>query len=153
MTAPTCCGPVEPRTGADVYPHRADLAHLRFFVCTRCAARVGCHRETGKPLGTLAGPELRRARRILHDRRFDPLWQSHPGGENPRPPAHRRSMAYGFLAARLGIERSECHTGMFDLARCRAAWRALRDVTWNDVEVWHAEKKAAEAREEEPAHA
>lgn len=62
-------------SGEHIYPHRQDLYWKRFWVCTQCQdAYVGCHGETDRPLGTCAGPELRKMRRRCHDA-FDPLWK------------------------------------------------------------------------------
>lgn len=126
------------KTGRDVYPHRADLADLRIWVCMSCLARVGCYPGTTKPLGSPANAKLRRARMILHEQRLDPLWiyasRKKYGAQN-----HRRTLVYKYLAHRLGIDLSITHTGMFDLERCRAAWRALKGVTFEDVDQFHKE--------------
>ena len=39
-----CQKPAELVTGATIYPHRNDLAHLRFWRCVPCEAYVGCHK-------------------------------------------------------------------------------------------------------------
>lgn len=46
-------------SGNVIYPHRPDLAYLRFWQCAPCAAYVGCHKGTTKPLGRIANAELR----------------------------------------------------------------------------------------------
>ena len=62
--------------GAEVYPHRADLAKLPFWKCDKCGNFVGCHHNTKhrtRPLGSIPTPELREARKELHAL-IDPMW-------------------------------------------------------------------------------
>jgi len=73
-----------------------------------CDSYVGCHGETGEPLGTLANAELRELRKRAHSV-FDKLWKSGP---------YARGDAYAELAEKLGISKAECHIGMFDEAMC-----------------------------------
>ena len=79
------------------------------WACDPCDARVGCHRGTTMPLGRLANRELRRWKSRAH-KAFDPLWKTK---------AMSRSKAYGLLANALGIHKSACHIGMFDVDLCR----------------------------------
>lgn len=104
-----CNQPAELVTGADIYPHRKDLASKRFWRCSPCAAWVGCHPGTDKPLGRLANAELRTAKQAAHAA-FDPIWRS---GD-----VHR-GVAYRSLAKKLGLSIEQCHIGMFDIAMCR----------------------------------
>lgn len=65
-----CCGCqclVEARltTGAEVYPHRDDLAELPFWRCDICKNWVGCHWKTAdrtRPLGNIPTKEIKAAR-------------------------------------------------------------------------------------------
>ncbi len=104
-----CAQPAEPCTGADIYPHRPDLAHKRFFRCAPCGAYVGCHENTRKAFGRLANAELRAWKMRAHAA-FDPLWKS---GRFPS-----RTKAYKWLSSEMGILKSDCHIGLFDLAQC-----------------------------------
>lgn len=131
------------QTGRETYPHRPDLVDVRTWVCKGCGARVGCHPGTDRPLGTPANRELQRARRMLHDALLDPLWRRASREKHGRP-GRRRALVYKFLAHRLGISRDETHVGMFSLERCRAAWRALKGVTFEDVEAHHQTTKEPE---------
>ena len=78
-----CCGcgcRVEARltSGAEIYPHRADLADLPFWKCDKCFNFVGCHHKTKNrtaPLGCIPTPEIKNARKKLHEL-IDPIWQS-----------------------------------------------------------------------------
>ena len=63
---PYCGGEPSLVTGAVLYPHRPDLAHKPFGRCAPCDATVGFHLD-GRPLGTLAKPELRKLRGQAHD--------------------------------------------------------------------------------------
>lgn len=116
----SCGREAELRSGRDVYPHRPDLFGLWTWVCRPCDARVGCRRGTQTPLGTLAGPRLRKARSEAHSA-FDPLWQSG---------LMSRSAAYAWLGGRLGLTPELCHIGRMDERDCRRtveAVSALRD--------------------------
>lgn len=81
------------------------------YRCTSCDAMVGMHPFTSIPLGTLAGAELRRMRTDCKQP-FNLLWQQR---------GVSRHDAYHRLADHLGIAPSECHFGLFDEDRCRAA--------------------------------
>ena len=63
--------------GAEVYPHRGDLADLPFWRCDDCGNWVGCHHKTKnrtQPLGNIPSPELKKARGHIHAL-IDPLWK------------------------------------------------------------------------------
>lgn len=105
--APTCqeCGKLASLvTGEVVYPHRADLHKLNFYLC-ECGAYCGCHKGTTTPLGTPAGEELRQLRRKVHSR-FDPLW---------RPDNKKRSALYAQLTR---CFRKSAHIGSFSREEC-----------------------------------
>lgn len=74
-----------------------------------CDAYVGVHSCTHAPLGRLANPELRAAKKAAHAV-FDPLWKRG---------MMSRSEAYTWLAEQLGISMDECHIGMFDVDLCK----------------------------------
>lgn len=64
--------------GAEVYPHREDLAALPFWMCDACGNYVGCHHKTKnrtQPLGVIATPEIKKARQHIHAV-LDPIWKS-----------------------------------------------------------------------------
>lgn len=119
---PVCqyCGSVARFRDAQVVygAGRADFGHM--WVCAnypRCDAYVGCHRSSGKPLGCLANPELRKAKKAAHAS-FDPLWRIVMRRDRISKGA-ARGRAYRWLATQLGLEPTECHIGMFDVERCR----------------------------------
>lgn len=80
---------------------------------------------------------------MLHDALVDPLWKRAPRELYGRP-GRRRALVYKYLAHRLGISRADTHVGMFSLEQCRAAWRALKGVRFEDVEAHHHSTKDAE---------
>ncbi len=137
-----CGGECRLTNGAEVYPWREDLADRKIWKCDPCNATVGCHPKSTRPLGYAADKATRRARMILHDQKLDPLWLD----EADRKTARRQ--VYKFLAAALGIHRNECHTGQFDIDRCRAAWRALSGQTPESIRAWN-EARASAAKESE----
>lgn len=109
VLCPYCALEAELVTGAVVYPHRPDLASLRFWQCSPCEAYVGCHKGTKAPLGRLADATLRKAKQRAHAA-FDPLWKN--GGRS-------RDEAYAWLSKELNIPPEECHIGMFDVHQCK----------------------------------
>lgn len=86
------------------------------YACMPCGAWVGCHPGTTAPLGRLADSELRRAKQAAHAA-FDPLWKRKMRRESVDKGVARNA-GYAWLAEQLGIHRSECHIGMFDVATC-----------------------------------
>lgn len=100
--------------GAEVYPHRPDLAALPFWRHDACGGHVGCHRgEAGtRPLGCIADAPMRAARRRIHAV-LDPVW---------RDGRMSRSRCYASMSRALG---REYHTaGLRTAAEAEAALRA-----------------------------
>ena len=104
-----CQKPAELQQGDKVYPRRDDLRRKLFWVCEPCRARVGCHKNTTKPLGRLANSKLRYWKRQAH-KAFDPIWQS---GDK------KRSQAYRWMAREMKLDRDEAHIGLFDIDQCK----------------------------------
>jgi hypothetical protein len=77
--------------------------------CPKGCSFVGAHPD-GRPLGTLAGKELRRLRKRCHEA-FDVCWNTR----------QERDAMYSALALALGIEKAACHFSMMDEAMCRRA--------------------------------
>jgi hypothetical protein len=117
VTCDYCGQPAELVNGTVIYPHRPDLRKRRFWRCAPCGAYVGTHENSEKatPFGRLANAELRGLKQRVHAA-FDPIWQGREMG---------RTEAYKWLAKALGITQGECHIGMFDEDRCRAALAIL----------------------------
>ena len=85
------------------------------YVCLPCQAWVGVHKGSDKPLGRLANAELR-SWKIKAHAAFDPLWKSKKMS---------RGAAYRLLQDKLGIDKSECHIGMFDVDTCKRTIEVL----------------------------
>lgn len=89
------------------------------YVCPTCPdSRVTCRSGSRIPLGTMANKDTRIARSKAHDV-FDPYWQKM---------GIARSSAYETLARMLGIERHQCHFGLFDEAMCNRVIEMLKEV-------------------------
>lgn len=78
----------------------------------QCDARVSCYPGTIKPLGTLADKELRRWRRLAHQK-FDPLWNM---GIFPC-----RNAAYIWLSKVMRLPLERTHIAMFNIRQCQRA--------------------------------
>ena len=76
--------------------------------CAPCDAWVGCHAGGTRPKGRLADKALRDAKIRAHAA-FDPIWKSG---------AMDRSSAYGWLSEHVGVDKRDCHVGMFDIDQC-----------------------------------
>lgn len=111
--------------GAEVYPHRRDLAHLPFWKCDGCKQHVGCHHKAkpknGKPdttpLGVIATPALRHARIRLHQDLIDPLWQSK---------RIKRGHLYNLISLEFGRPYHSAELRSLDEAR--AVWRIVARI-------------------------
>ena len=82
------------------------------YVCTPCDARVGAHKHTLEPLGTMADSLLRKTRMDTH-KVVDPIWR------NPFS-VHNRSAVYKAISKLMNIPIEETHIGMFDYGKCHA---------------------------------
>ena len=102
--------------GEKIYPHRTDLYKLNFWLCEDCGAYVGCHKGTITPLGRLANAELRKAKSAAHNS-FDPKWRNR---------SMSRDQAYDWLSRKLGIDKKDCHIGMFDVDMCNKVIEVCR---------------------------
>ena len=95
------------------------------WACRPCEAWVGCHKGTTRPKGGLAKKALRAARIRAHGA-FDPIY---------RTGLMDRSEAYAWLADHVGVDRRDCHIGMFDERQCELVvivsdwWRDGRQPT------------------------
>jgi zinc-finger-containing domain len=81
--------------GAEIYPHRPDLAAIPFWICDTCGNYVGCHYKTANPtypLGIIATKELKAARMRIHAL-LDPLWKNG---------TWKRSELYEYISKQLG---------------------------------------------------
>lgn len=74
MKCPYCGEPAKWLSNDVIYGRRYGKSYM-VWVCFDCDAYVGCHKNTKKPLGTMADKETREARRMAHDA-LDPIWRS-----------------------------------------------------------------------------
>lgn len=104
-------------SGAETYPHRADLAAVPRWKCDGCGNHVGTHHKTDnptRPLGNIPSPELKKARIAIHDL-VDPHWKSG---------VIRRKTLYAHLSKTLG---RQYHTGeLRTIEEARTVYAAAR---------------------------
>jgi hypothetical protein len=117
---PYCSKEAAYTSSAQVYGGRD---YGRIYLCSPCEAWVGVHKGTDKPLGRLADKELREWKKKAHAA-FDPLWQAKLRNRRAeRGPEYKqfwaRGSGYKWLAEQLGISKTECHIGMFDVGMCK----------------------------------
>lgn len=105
MICPYCNQPARWVDNAEIYGKRYGLYYMMWW-CQPCDALVGCHKNTRRPLGTMANRELRGWRQKAH-KAFDPLWKE--GWMT-------RSEAYQYLSHHFG---KDMHIGESDIDTCR----------------------------------
>ena len=79
------------------------------YQCQNCNARVGCHRDSKRPLGNVATEVLRLKRRETHQV-FDQYWQSS---------GLSRTKAYKWLAGQMNLPEKNAHIGGFEMEQCQ----------------------------------
>lgn len=91
-----------------------------FYGCVRWPECDGIQKlgRDGAPRGPVTDKATRELRIKGHER-FDRLWQVW---------GLRRGDAYARLAAKLGIEKDDCHFGLFDAALCAKATGVVEDL-------------------------
>lgn len=90
------------------------------YRCDDCGAYVGLHPSTDIPLGTLATAQLRKDRNLSKD-------MFHKVRERR---GFTRSLAYEWLAGKMGIPVGQCHFGWFDQDECALAMgHCVEDLT------------------------
>ncbi len=131
-----CQADVEARltSGAEVYPHRPDLANRPRWICDGCGNHVGTHHQTSdptKPLGSIPSPEIKKARIAIHNL-IDPAWKSG---------TVKRRAIYGHLSEMLG---REYHTGEIrSIEEARRIFTVAREYL---KERWAAEQQKKSKR-------
>ena len=115
LPAPTicryCAGCVELVRNSEIYNGREYGDWPYAYLCECCSAYVGLHPDTDIPLGTLASPQLRKDRNTAKDA-FHRVKEQR---------GFSRSLAYQWLAGKMGIEVGACHFGWFDHGECARA--------------------------------
>lgn len=126
------CSSLAQLTSTSVIWRNVDGAAL--YVCGRypsCDTYVRCHAGTNTPLGTLAGPVLRKLRGLAH-KAFDPLWQVADASID-------RDLVYRIAGEVLEIE--DFHIGFLDEAGCRHLMRCIPRI--DDAITAHLAKRSA----------
>lgn len=104
VTCPYCNQPARWVDNAEIYGKRYGSSYMAWW-CQPCDAYVGCHKNTKRPLGTMADKDTRGARMKAHGA-FDPIWKSRELS---------RSAAYRWLNQQLG---REVHIGEATVEQC-----------------------------------
>lgn len=116
-----CGGDVEYVPNSTIYGGRS-YGSGYCYMCKGCGAYVGVRKSKSRQaLGILANAEMR-AWKIKCHNLFDEFWKSNG----------QRNKCYERLAESLGIERSDCHFGYFDLDMLQKAFRIVS--SWQDVD-------------------
>ncbi len=103
-------------TGKEIYPHRQDLYDLQFWQCSQCGGYVGCHKDTGNPLGIIVSKEVKSARVHIH-KLLDPPWKSN---------RIKRTELYRRISEALGYEY---HTAeVKTITEARHVYRAIQAI-------------------------
>ncbi len=109
------------------------------WICTNfpeCDSYVGVHKETDKPLGTLANKELRTWRKRIK-LVFNSIWKG--GMINSIYPKYlkdisNRSKAYVWLSIEMKLSSEETHIGMFNVEQCEQALKICDNVISKQIE-------------------
>ena len=88
---------------------RLNLQTEYIHQCQNCNARVGCHKGTKRPLGSVANETLRLKRMETHHV-FDSFW---------RRKGMTRTQAYRWLAKKLDLPVKRTHIGGFEMDQCQ----------------------------------
>ncbi len=114
MICPYCNKPARWVDNIEIYGKRYGESYMMWW-CKPCDARVGCHRNGRRPLGTLANKELREWRMKAHAY-IDPHWKL---GKMSR------DQVYGILDKHFG---REMHVGESDIATCQEILKVKFDL-------------------------
>lgn len=101
-----------------------DLSNRKYWYCAGDNAYIGAHAKTERPLGTMADPDLREARRAAHVE-FDEIWQEKALRETLEP-FHARGKGYRWLAEQMQIPVSEANISTMGLEQCAIVIRICR---------------------------
>jgi hypothetical protein len=118
-----CSTPARLTNGAEIYPHRPDLAEKPIWKCDPCKATVGCHPGGTNPLGFPADKATRDYRTRVH-RKLDPLWK----GLRKRRRGLGRSLLYKHLAEKMGLPIEATHVSQFTIGQCTEALKHLEGI-------------------------
>lgn len=97
------------RPASVVHGDKAKAEYL--YICSRypaCDSYVGVHKKSCKPMGTLAGKELR-AKRMEAHKVFNQLWKSG---------IMQKWQAYKWMQAKFGLNSQQAHIAKFSEYMC-----------------------------------
>lgn len=114
VICPSCKKEAQWVDNKEVYGKRYGKSYMCYW-CKDCDYYVGCHNNTKKPLGEMAGKELRQMRMHTHGL-IDPLWQS---GQ------YARAQVYARLSRELGWH---VHVGGSTMEQCKNIQEAVGKV-------------------------
>lgn len=112
-----CGGDVRLVNNKEIYGGQSYGVWPLAYLCGKCKAYVGVHRNTHIPMGYLADGPTREAR-IQAKNAFNPMWINH---------GMRRTEAYKWLADKMGILKEQCHIGMFDVESCNEVIKHVQE--------------------------
>jgi len=86
------------------------------WICPKCRAFVGCHKNSDRPKGFLANEEYRKTRKAAHAL-FDQIWKNKE---------MTRSQAYKRMAVILKIPEEDAHIAQLNLEQLQKLIRCLK---------------------------
>lgn len=121
---PACGQPGKLVAGNEIYPGNANMAYKNFYACFDCDTRVGCHDggRRRRPLGTMAGKELRKLRVELH-RAMDHRWEKYDRWIDRK---RARSALYWRMSCYFGMKPGEFHVSWLNKIECEQATDLLK---------------------------
>lgn len=114
-----CGGSVHLVNNSEIYLGREYGEWPFAYLCSSCRAYVGLHPSTDIPLGTLADGHLRAARN-----RSKAAFHAYM-----KKSGLTRTLAYQWLAGRMGITVDECHFGWFEVEACAIAEKISKQAS------------------------
>lgn len=111
LKCPYCGAYAYCRPASIVYGNVSRRKDSYLYICSRwpaCDSYVGVHQNSREPLGTLANSELRHKRILAHRALSELQCQRHM----------KKWEAYIWLQAKLGLNESQAHIGMFSEYMC-----------------------------------
>ena len=118
---PYCGAEAKLRPASVVYKENTIDESAYLFVCDRypkCDAYVNAHKESRRPMGTLANSELRN-RRILAHRAMSKIWTNG---------VMSKEQTYKWLRDKFGLSDSQAHIGMLSEYMCDRVIAACNEV-------------------------
>ncbi len=119
MRCCTCGAPVQLRSADGIYKSNPNGTML--YVCSKypaCDTYIRTHQGTKEPMGTMAGPELRKMRTEAH-RYFNQIYLSGIMSKDD---------AYAWLADVLGATKSQAHIGYLGDYYCQVVIEKSKEL-------------------------